>query len=207
MMMEGLGASERDSGLGSEQELQRRVALATPSDTIRGLSFHTLLDAVRLDLGDAALKRCLDSSVEKSFKSFYAYPVQDYLRLLYCAAGMLSDKHGGFDNAVRRISSGIAPSFLGSVVGRAFMLLTQQGPKHLISQMPVAFRAAANFGEISVQWTGPRSGVLHTRHDFLLPMNHEGGLLGMFRTLGLRGPRARGRLVGPLDNEVEFSWE
>lgn len=207
MLMGGVDAMRPDSGLGTEQELLRRVALATPSDTVRGMSFHSALDAVREELGDEALKRCLDSSVDKSFKSFFNYPVQDYLRLLYGSAWELQAKFGTFDNAVRRISSGIAPSFMGSIVGRAFMLLTKEGPKQLISHMPVAFRAAASFGEITIQWKGPRQGVLHTRRDFLLPMNHEGGLLGLFRTLGLPGGQAQGRMVGPLDNEVEFSWE
>jgi hypothetical protein len=37
-------------------------------------------------------------------------------------------------------------------------------------------------------------------------MNHEGGLLGLFRALELPGARVQGRQVGSLDNEIEFSW-
>ncbi|MGZ3460811.1 MAG: TIGR02265 family protein [Archangium sp.] len=206
-MSGGQSSTGAESGLGTELELQRRLSLATPSDTVRGMSFHTVLDAVREDLGDEALARCLEQSLEKSFKSFFNYPVGDYLRMLYSAAWMLSEKHGGFDNAVRRISGGMAPGFLGSVVGKAFMLLTREGPKQLINNMPVAFRAAASFGVVSVQWSGPRSGMLVTKRDFLLHLNHEGGLLGLFRALGLQNARVSGRQTGPLDNEVHFSWE
>jgi uncharacterized protein (TIGR02265 family) len=92
-------------------------------------------------------------------------------------------------------------------VGRAYLLLAKDGPKQLISNMPVAFKATASFGECRVTWTGPKSGLFATRKDFLLYLNHEGGLLGLFRALGLQGPRVRGRQTGPLETEVEFSWE
>jgi uncharacterized protein (TIGR02265 family) len=206
-MTGGQIAMELESGLGTELELQRRLALASAADTVRGLSFHNLLDAVRLELGDEAVGRCQAQCEEKNFKSFFTYPVSDYLRLQYTAAWMLQEKYGSFDNAVRRMASGLAPGFLSSVVGKAFMLLTKEGPRQLINNMPVAFRAAASFGEISVHWTGSRRGVLVTRRDFLLYLNHEGGLTGLFRTLGIMTAEVRGRQVGPLDNEVEFSWE
>lgn len=205
-MMGSESSTSADSGLGTEQELLRRLALTTPADTVRGLSFHTVMDAVRADMGEAAAEHCLGKLSEKSFRSFFHYPVSDYLRVLYAAGWMLSERHGSFDNAIRRIAGGIAPGFLASTVGKAFLLLTKEGPKHLINNMPVAFKAAASFGEVSLQWMGPRHGVLHTRRDFLLYMNHEGGLLGLFRALELPGARVQGRQVGSLDNEIEFSW-
>ncbi|HYO58967.1 TIGR02265 family protein [Archangium sp.] len=195
-----------ESGLGTEQELRRRLSLATPMDTVRGMSFQTTLEVVRVDLGEEALARCVKQLGEPNYKSFFTYPVSDYLRLQYSAAWMLMEKHGGFDNAIRRTAGGMAPGFLGSVVGKAFMLLTKEGPRQLINNMPVAFRAASSFGEVSVHWTGPRSGVLTTKRDFLLYMGHEGGLLGLFRAMGIKDARVSGRQTGPLDNEVEFSW-
>ena len=199
-------SAEADSGLGTEMELQRRLSLATAADTVRGLSFHNMLDTVRMDLGDEAVARCLSQSVEKHFKSFFTYPVTDFLRVQYTAAWLLQERYGSFDNAVRRMASGLAPGFLSSVVGKAFMLLTKEGPRQLINNMPVAFRAAASFGDVSIHWTGNRRGVMSTRRDFLLYLNHEGGLKGLFRTLGISA-EVHGRQVGPLDNEVEFSWE
>jgi uncharacterized protein (TIGR02265 family) len=196
-----------DSGLGTEMELQRRLSLATPADTLRGLSIDTALETVRTELGDEAMESCLVRCTEKSFKSFFSYPVSEYLNVLYPAARLLSARYSGFDNAVRRISGGFTPSFLSSTVGKAFMLFTTQGPKHLLNNIPVAFRAAASIKEVSVVWTGPRSGVLLTQKDFLLYLNHEGALMGLFRALRLPGARVRGRQVGTLDNEVEFSWD
>lgn len=206
-MIGGHTSTGGESGLGTEKELQRRLSLTTPADSVRGLSFHTAIDAIRMDLGEEALARCLAHNREKIYKSFFHYPVSEYLVLLYNSAWMLSEKHGGFDNAVRRISGGIAPGFLSSMVGKAFMLLAKEGPRQLINNMPVAFRAAASFGEILVQWSGPRSGMLVTKRDFLLYLNHEGGLMGLFRSVGLTGARVSGRQEGALDNVVEFSWE
>lgn len=206
-MIGGQTSPRMDSGLGTEQELRRRLSLATPADTVRGLSMHAIMDAVRLDLGEEALARCLAKSQEKTYKSFFNYPVSEYLVLLYNAAWMLSEKHGGFDDSIRRIAGSFSPGFLSSVVGKAFMMLSKEGPRQLIGNMPVAFRAAASFGEVFVQWSGPRSGVLVTKRDFLLYVTHEGGLLSLFRALGLPNARVRGRQTGPLDNEVEFSWE
>lgn len=205
-MIDGQTSRGAESGLGTELELKRRLALASPVDTVRGMSFHTTLDVLRVELGLEAMEQCLEPLKEKSYKSFFTYPVSEYLRLQYTGAWRLSEKLGGFDNAVRRIGGGMAPGFLGSVVGKAFMLLTKEGPKQLLNNMPVAYRAASSFGEATVHWTGPRSGVLTTRRDFLLYMNHEGGLLGLFRTLGIQDGRVSGRQIGPLDNEVAFSW-
>jgi hypothetical protein len=38
-------------------------------------------------------------------------------------------------------------------------------------------------------------------------MNHESGLMSLMQALRLSGAWVRGRQTGPLDNEVEFSWE
>ncbi len=206
-MSGGQAPKEGEPSISTELELQRRLSLATPADTVRGLSFHTVMEALRADLGEEAVEQCLAPRAEKIYRSFFSYPISEYLHVLYTAGWMLSEKHGGFENAIRRIGAGLAPGFLSSVVGRAFLLLAKDGPKQLINNMPVAFKAAASFGESSITWTGPKSGVFRTKKDFLLYLNHEGGMLGLFRALGLQGARVHGRQTGPLENEVEFSWE
>jgi uncharacterized protein (TIGR02265 family) len=195
------------ASLGSREELERRLSLATPKDMVRGLAFHTVEEALRADLGEEAVRHCLRDCTEKHFRSFFLYPVADYLPLLYEAAWMLSERHGGFEPAVRRIAMGIAPGFISSMVGKAFMMMTREGPRRLIDYIPTAFRSTATFGDPEVHWVGPTHGVLTTRRDFLLYLNHEGGLMSLFQMLKLRGVRVQGRQTGPLENEVEFSWE
>lgn len=206
-MISGDSSTDQDSGLGTEAELYRRLSLATPADTVRGISIHSALEIVRTELGDEAVARCLEQCSEKHFKSFFNYTIHDYLHVVYAAAWQLSDRYGGFDAAIRRIAGGFTPGFLATTVGKAFMLLLSQGPRHLLNNMPMAFRAAASTQDISIVWTGPKSGVLLTRRDFILHLSHEGALMSLFRALRLPNARVRGRLVGPLDNEVEFSWD
>ncbi|QRO02008.1 TIGR02265 family protein [Archangium violaceum] len=206
-MIGNQASCDEDSGLGTKEELQRRLSLATPTDTVRGFAINNTLGALRQDLGSEAVAHCLHQVEHKSFHSFFNYPVSDHLRVQYTTAWMLSERYGGFDAAVRRIARGLAPEFLSSVVGRAFLALTQQGPKQLIEHVPMAFRAVATFGEGTVRWTSPKSGVLTTKRDFLLYVSHEGGLMSLFRTLKIQGAWVRGRQVGPLANEVEFSWD
>ncbi|HZH75897.1 MAG TPA: DUF2378 family protein, partial [Archangium sp.] len=200
-------STREESGLGSEQELLRRLSLATPADTVRGFAINNMLGVVREELGAEAMARCLEHCEEKEFTAFFNYPISHHLRVMYAAAWMLSERHDGFDNAIRRLSRGFTPGFLSSTVGRAFMVLSQQGARPLFNNIPMAHRAVASFGEIHVTWTGMRSGLLTSKRDFLLYMNHESALLGLMQVLRLSSPRVRGWQTGPLENEVEFSWE
>ena len=88
--MRGGAIPHGDAGtLGAYEELERRLALATEADTVRGLSFHNVLDAVRMDLGSEGLAHLTGSREAPDFKSFFSYPVRDYLRLQYAAGWML----------------------------------------------------------------------------------------------------------------------
>lgn len=200
-------STREESGLGSEQELLRRLSLATPTDTVRGFAINNMLGVVQEELGAEAVARCLENCEEKEYTAFFNYPISNHLRVMYAAAWMLSERYGGFDNAVRRIARGFTPGFLASTVGKAFMVLSQQGARPLFNNIPMAHRAVASFGELHVTWTGARSGVLTTKRDFLLYMNHESGLMSLMHALRLPGASVHGRQTGPLENEVEFSWE
>ncbi|PTL83899.1 TIGR02265 family protein [Vitiosangium sp. GDMCC 1.1324] len=204
--MSGKALRQNVRDLGSAQELERRLALARPMDTMRGFFFNGALAAVR-SLGDEAEQHCLDAGGETGFTSFFRYPVTAYLRVIYTASWLLQEQHGGFEAAMRHVGSMAAPPFLSSALGKALLMVTQGNPRMLISNLPTAYRTAVSYGECSVQWTGPRSGLLITRHDFMLHLIHEGALLALFEVLGTRGVQVSGRQVGELDNEITFSWE
>ena len=191
--------------LGSEQELERRLALATPSDTMRGFFFNGALAAVH-ELGDEAVRRCLEAGGETSFTAFFRYPVTTYLRVIYTAAWLLQQTRGGFEAAMRHVGYMAAPPYLSSSVGRVLLMANQKNPKLLINSLPTAYRAAVSYGECSVRWTGPRSGLLLTKHDFMLHHIHQGALLALFDAMGTRNVRVSGNQVGELDNEIAFSW-
>ncbi|QRK09143.1 TIGR02265 family protein [Archangium violaceum] len=203
--MIGMSIGQDTGGLVSAQEFERRMALATPADTMCGFFFNGALAAVR-SLGDEAVKRCLEAGQETSFTSFFRYPAAAYLRVTYTAANLLKEQHDSLENALRYVGCMVIPPFLSSAVGRTMLTLNQRNPRLLISSLPTAYRAAVSYGESWIQWTGPRSGLILTKHDFIHPVIHEGALLSLFEVMCAKGVRVRGRLVGALDNEIAFSW-
>lgn len=204
--MSGMSIDQDTGGLVSVQEFERRMALATPADTMCGFFFNGALAAVR-SLGDDAVRRCLEAGQEPSFTSFFRYPAAAYLRVTYTAAKLLREQHDGLENALRYVGFMVVPPFLSSAVGKTMLTLNQRNPRLLISGLPTAYRAAVSYGESEIQWTGPRSGLIRTKHDFIHPIIHEGALLALFEVMGKTGVRVRGSLVGSLDNEIAFSWE
>jgi len=191
--------------LEARQELERRLALATPSDTMRGFFFNGALAAVR-ELGDEAVKRCLEAGGEPSFTGFFRYPVTAYLRVIYTAAWQLQEARGGFEAAMRHVGYMAAPPYLSSAVGRALLMANQKNPRLLISSLPTAYRAAVSYGQCEIVWTGPQSGLLLTKHDFMPHLIHQGALLALFDAMGTPNVRVGGHQEGVLDNAVSFSW-
>jgi uncharacterized protein (TIGR02265 family) len=99
-----------------------------------------------------------------------------------------------------------APPYLSSSVGKVLLMVNRNIPKLLITSLPTAYQAAVSYGECSVRWTGPRSGLLLTKHDFMLHLIHQGALLPLFDAMGTRNVQITGEQVGILDNEIVFSW-
>jgi uncharacterized protein (TIGR02265 family) len=99
-----------------------------------------------------------------------------------------------------------APPFLSFGMGKALLMLAQGSPRMLLSSLPTAYGVAVSYGECAVKWMGPRSGLLVTKHDFMLHLIHEGALLALFEVLGTQGVQVSGKQVGTLDNEITFSW-
>ncbi|MGZ3457493.1 MAG: TIGR02265 family protein, partial [Archangium sp.] len=59
----------------------------------------------------------------------------------------------------------------------------------------------------AVTWTGPTSGCVVRRGDFLPAAYHEGALEHLLRAMGGRRVRVERRWVRGLDGEYAFSWE
>ncbi|WNG39764.1 DUF2378 family protein [Archangium minus] len=203
--MRSMSISQDTSDVVSVHEFERRMALATPADTMCGFFFNGALAAVR-SLGDEAVKRCLEAGQETSFTSFFRYPATAYLRVTYTAANLLRVQHDSLENALRYVGCMVIPPFLSSAVGKTMLTLNQRNPRLLISSLPTAYRAGVSYGESSIKWTGPRSGLILTKHDFIHPLIHEGALLGLFEVMGMKGVWVSAKLVGALDNEIAFSW-
>jgi uncharacterized protein (TIGR02265 family) len=192
--------------LGSQQELEQRLALAGPEDTLRGFFFNSALEVVR-ELGDeVALQRCREAAGGTRFMAFFSYPVSSLNRLFYAAAWALSARHGGFGEALRYLGHRVVPAFLESAAGRALRMLVGKEPKRLFNSLPSAYRTSLMHGTCSVRWTGPNSGTLLFRGNTLPMEFFEGALQGLFEAMRGPGVKVVGRRVSLCDSEFDISW-
>ncbi|QRN99925.1 DUF2378 family protein [Archangium violaceum] len=193
--------------LGSDEEMQQRLAFTTPEDTMRGVFYNGILDAVRQLGSEDAVRRCLEACGESGFLDFFNYPYSSFIRLLYTAARLLSDKYGGFEQALAAMGHYAATRYYTSPVGRALQLMFMNDPKRLISNLPMASKMAAAGSQCEVRLTDQKSGVVIYRHDLLPRPYIVGGFLGTFESIHTKGLKVDVRVLGPLDTEYTFSWE
>src|SRR6476661_1781694 len=100
------GEPEADSGpaYDAEQDIERRLRLATPEHTTRGILFVATLRTVReLGADEAMVRSCQEASGESEFVDFFNYPTSSLLRLLAAAARVLSPRYGGMEGALRQL--------------------------------------------------------------------------------------------------------
>ncbi|HEX8436344.1 DUF2378 family protein [Archangium sp.] len=188
------------------EEMERRVALATVSDTVRGLLFLGTLESVKALGGQAGVEACLEVAGEPRFVEFFNYPVGTYLRVNDVAARVLAPLCGGWEEAQRRLGRQSMGGMLKSATGRALVLVSRGQPRQLVGNLPSAYRAAVNFGERTVTWEGPSRGRVLMRRDFLPCAYHEGVLLAALEGLKVSAPQVRGQRLGELDSEYLVSW-
>ncbi|RKH54528.1 DUF2378 family protein [Corallococcus aberystwythensis] len=189
------------------QDLEKRLALATPDDTARGMFFNGALNAVRNLGGDAAVEKCLAVVPEKKFVDFFNYPVAGFLKLAFTGAQLMGPQLGGFDAMLRKMGTQATTDFLSSAAGKTLLLLAGDSPKRLVTNLPTGYRAAVSYGDRSVEWTSDRAGKLLMKRDFMPPAYHEGVLHAVIEALGARGVQVKGRQTGPVDTEYALSWQ
>ncbi len=192
---------------GSEEDLEQRLAMASPSDTARGMFLRATLDAVRI-LGDEdAVRRCLRASGEEKLVDFFTYPVSANLRMVFTAARMLETRYGGISEALRQLGRGAAECFLASTAGLALQLLAGGDTGRLVGNMPSMYRASVSFGVRSVVWMGPTRCRLTMRREFMPSSFQEGMLLGVLKKANARGARVLGQQLSTLESDYDVSWE
>ncbi|HYO58629.1 TIGR02265 family protein [Archangium sp.] len=192
---------------GSDEDLEQRLAMASPSDTARGMFLRATLEAVRTLGDEEAVRRCQRVSGEESLVDFFIYPVSANLRMVFAAARMLEGHYGGIDEALRQLGYRAAESFMASAAGLALQFLARGDAKRLVGNLPSAYRAAVSFGVRSVVWTGPTSGRLTMRREFMPYPFQEGMLLGVLKKANARGARVCGHQLSTLESDYDVSWE
>lgn len=196
-----------DAAPGSDEDLEQRLAMASPSDTARGMFLRATLDVVRALGDEEAVRCCQRASGEEELVDFFIYPVSANLRMVFAAARMLAIHCGGFDEALRQLGYRAGECFLASAAGLTLQFLARGDVKRLIGNLPSAYRAAVSFGTRSVLWTGPTCGQFIMRREFMPYPFHEGLLLGVMGKANARGARVRGYQLSTLESAYDVSWE
>lgn len=192
---------------GSDEDLEQRLALASPSDTARGMFLRATLEAVRVLGDEEAVRQCQRASGEETLVDFFSYPVSANLRMVFAAARMLEGRYGGIDEALRQLGFRAAESFLASTAGLALQLLARGDTKRLMGHLPSVYRASVSFGSRSVVWLGPSCGRLTMWREFMPSPFQEGMLLGVLRKANVRGARVLGHQLSTLESDYDISWE
>jgi uncharacterized protein (TIGR02265 family) len=193
-----------------EAEYERRIGLATPADTARGLFFNGVLAAVITFGGEHALKRCHailnDKRFERRFIDFSSYPVSDFLRLVLAATRVLNAQLGGPESTQRRLGMQATRDFLSSMAGRTLLLLSGDSPKRIMGNLASGYRSAVSYGERTVTLQGDTGARVLMKRDFMLPLYNEGVLLAVLESVNAKNPQVRARSFGVLDCEYDLSW-
>lgn len=191
---------------GSKQELQQRLSLIKPEDSLRGFFFNSALEQVRL-LGDPeAWRRCVEAAGGDRFMSFFSYPISSFIRLLYVAAEALSEGRGEFHTALWHLGRELVPHYLESSAGQVLVLLSRGEPRRLIEGLPPAYRTAIRHGECSVEWQGPTRGRILFEGCTLPAEFYEGAVRGVFESTRLARATVIARQVSLTSSEVDVSW-
>jgi uncharacterized protein (TIGR02265 family) len=188
------------------QDWQHRQNLASPGDTARGLFINGLLDAVRTLGGEELVKRCLDACGQDRFVATFSYPITLQMRIISVAMSTLEKRYGAPEGALRQLGRRSALDFMESTAGKMMMRLAGSDPKRLLASLPSAYRVSMSYGEHTLVWTGPRSGRLVMKREFMPHPVHAGVVATLLEAGGAREVRVWGRQTGPLDCECDFSW-
>ncbi len=189
------------------QDLERRRALVRPEYAVRGFFFRATLEGFRARGEEALVRRCLQACGQERFLDFTFYPADLQFQLVLTALPVLAQHPGGAEAALRELGRWGTVDFLGSVPGRAMLMLSQRRPKALLDHLPGAYRVVVNFGESKVVWTGAQQGSFLVRSTLLPPPFHVGVVEGLFEAVRTSGLHVSARATGALDVVCDFSWE
>jgi uncharacterized protein (TIGR02265 family) len=189
-----------------ERDFARRISLATPADTARGVFCMGLLKAME-DLGGAeAARRCLQVSGETAFVELFSYPIATYLRMVTTAVQLLAAKYGDIEESLRQIGRRAAADFRESSAGRALGVMHGGDARRLLDCLPVVYRIALSFGMYELSWVAPAHARFGVKRTFIPYPFHEGVLLELLEKTKVLRLKVRGHQTAALDSEYDVSW-
>jgi uncharacterized protein (TIGR02265 family) len=186
-------------------DLARRLALTTPADTARGLTFNAMFDVIRERGGEAAAKACDPGGTARRIE-FFAFPVADFLRCAWCAAERLEGQLGGWEAVFREFGRRTTTGVLASVVGRTLTTISGRSPRQLLQNAPAGYRTTVSYGDRRVTFPAETHAVFAFTGDFMHPAYHAGVLGAAAEAVGGAEVASTWRQTGPLDAVIEVRW-
>jgi uncharacterized protein (TIGR02265 family) len=186
-------------------DLEARLAAATPRDTVRGVIFNATF-ALITDLGGRPAAAECDPAGKGHRREFFSYPVAEYLRVAWCAADLLEKRAGSRGRVFEEIGAGAARRWLGSPLGHTLVAFVGRDPRRLLAHTAIGYRNVVSYGTRTVEWPGERHARLLFERDFMVPPFHCGVLTAALEvTCGIPF-HAEGRDVGFLAAEYDVTW-
>ncbi|GMT97210.1 hypothetical protein KH5H1_13290 [Corallococcus caeni] len=188
-------------------DLEQRIALTRPGDTVRGLSFAAVLRLTHERLGRDAAERLRAPLMQRSPVDFFSYPAVDFLRLIGFASEALQPGYGTREAALRACGEAIVGTFFESTVGQTLLRLTAGAgdPKRMYSNAPASYGTAVSYGQREYLALGDKRVRLTFKGDLLPVQVHEGILGGVLTALHREG-HVRGTERGLGDSEFLIEW-
>ncbi|WNG21663.1 TIGR02265 family protein [Cystobacter fuscus] len=204
--MSGLGAEAYRVQTGAE--LGHLLTWLGPEDTLRGMFFRSLQDAMLTLLGEAAMEACLEEvSGERDFVDFFAYPAVDFLRMVRRAAWLMEERGCEGQETLRMLGHLGTAAFLKSPAGKAMDVLASGTPRRVLENLPMAYQMLSpKGGPLSVTALGPTRARVNFSRDVLPCAYLEGLLEALLKKAGARGVRIEGRRVNSFSCEFLLSW-
>lgn len=193
--------------LGTPEDLEQRLRWIPLGDTVRGILFNSLLEAVRQEVDEEAFQRCITAAEAPHFLAFFNYPVRSLLKLTYTAAWALSEKYGGFEKAMHQLGNRAVPDFLESPIGWMLRAVTGVDARRILNWVPVVFPTVYNHGSFKLTWLDDKQGRGVMSGALFCPPFTEASIGQLLTPFHLPELSIRARRVGLLDTEVLVSWK
>jgi uncharacterized protein (TIGR02265 family) len=189
-----------------QRDLQARIAATSPQDTVRGLIFNALFEAVEEHAGKAAALAC-DETGKGHRTEFFSYPVAGFLATIGRAVEVLEPKLGSADRVFFECGYRALANVFASTLGATILVLARKDARSLLAQAPTAYRGTVSYGERKLQWLGPTQAHFTFQHDFLLPPYHCGVFTAGLDAVGAKGVRVSGKQLSLLEATYDVGWD
>ncbi|WP_158502124.1 TIGR02265 family protein [Vitiosangium sp. GDMCC 1.1324] len=183
-----------------------RLVHVGPQDTARGSLLNGTLEAIRSLGGEDVARHCREASGQERFVDVFSYSISMQLRMVSTAMPLLLTRCGSSEQVLRHFGRHAGMDFLASPAGKMMLTLARKDPKRLMNSLPAAYKSWVNYGTQSVEWTGPTSGRLLLKREFMPHAFHSGLVELLLEMAGANRVRVNGRQTGRLDSQCEFSW-